>query len=1079
MVEISFKGRPIIDNKIPCGTNECHENGTLAITTTSTGADLLRRAIATRYTVSPASIGPTSGSNPCLQPSLSDRSFAQNVDITSKTLAVPKTSQPPAIGYMRSSPTPPDANVAEETSDQPVEPVKTREERVMRDSETSRDSLEVPSSGRRTRASTRQAESEKAVILAAASQPTSAGGDTQMKGTDSRSVKASAKEVKTEQMKKDQSAAAKEALATMDLASDLSEVSDHVFVTTKRATAIVQQTVIVEKEEKIVSSKASKDLTAPDSRGKKRSAPSARIEELEEEEEEAAVPVTRAAKKAKLEPDPAKSSKPTTTDESDTSRGSRGAKKPINTYATNKSRQRGKKGRDSGVGVSDASRRGTSGEDDNDKSDTDYEMPGVSKEKKGKAATAASNAKDAKTKSAKDAKKGVVVASSTPKTMKIKPVSTKAITGNGKKSLPWRDENPYAADGPMAPLDELPPPLRSTKATAQTMPTDSDPIEPMTSERGSSRKPHSIEIKSASKKPIQRMSQLYAIDDASAKQQKERQKSDPLPAIKPASREDRLRPASAKPERHSASTTKDPLSEATESGNAKIDAAFDDLLSDPDPDLVHAYTTLYDNDEGNDQHFEHMEVPQINTIPATQDAPAERDLQDMQEDAPIAARTRRKTPDAKSITSPAHADAVSPFLEVTVQDIDGIMSSPASVKAKKELAALEKQLSEPRVKAERISAEPESDIDSEPPVFDEDAEEEESTESAGEETDEYVPPPALRGRGKSAEPIKERERPKSQATMVFEEALNDYRKSERDKRASAAAALPQEASQTAPVTRRSRRERSVPPEPEARQRERTPAAAVESERPPPPSGKRAALRERFFRVSADAVLTNILLCTGKAQQAQKEREKAEKQQAEIAAKAQKARSAAAQEVEAALAAIDEQPAFTVPAARRPAGRRSEPAPIAQTTAELRAPALSKRPSAPRDVDMTHSFAAAPRERSPVVTQRAQPQERGGVHQPRKLDNTMLGLMTQMNQVRLSELAVSLADALLSARSCWTTCTPRWTTMAEAEMAESRLSFKSSKVAVPKPRSWIFASYRSGPRRTSSCRCTLCVACAPS
>lgn len=238
-----------------------------------------------------------------------------------------------------------------------------------------------------------------------------------------------------------------------------------------------------------------------------------------------------------------------------------------------------------------------------------------------------------------------------------------------------------------------------------------------------------------------------------------------------------------------------------------------------------------------DDYSHHPDIPEIKTIPATQDVAVHDDLPDMAGDAPFAARTRRKTPDAKAYAVPAaRTEIVSPGLNTTAADPFGVLSSPASVNAKKELAALETHLSEPNVSERTVPVE--SEHESELP-FDAEQEEEESSDEADADTDNYVPPPALRARGKSAEPgaVKDKTRERRE----FEEALAKHREQEREQVRAASEAVARKGGAS---TRRSRREQSAPAvEPERRQREKTPAAQIEPTKLVPPSSKRAAVRQ--------------------------------------------------------------------------------------------------------------------------------------------------------------------------------------------------------------------------------------------
>lgn len=84
--------------------------------------------------------------------------------------------------------------------------------------------------------------------------------------------------------------------------------------------------------------------------------------------------------------------------------------------------------------------------------------------------------------------------------------------------------------------------------------------------------------------------------------------------------------------------------------------------------------------------------------------------------------------------------------------------------------------------------------------------------------------------------------------------------------------------------------------------------------------------------------------------------------------------------------------------RRAAGRKSEPVPQYRPAEESRAPARSRRMAALAAEE--NAMPPPRRERSPAFAQ-PQQQQTGAVPmiQPRKLDNSLLGLMKQLNQVR--------------------------------------------------------------------------------
>lgn len=438
------------------------------------------------------------------------------------------------------------------------------------DTSNNEESIDQSSSSRKLRSSRigDKADKKPAIdVLAPDSHSASAVDPSQ-----SKTRVTTAKEQKAAQMLKDEKKAASEADGVMDLTMEESELSDvnENDLATSRVTTI-QRTCTVQSVQVGIAAMPSKITEA---RGTKRAAPVDRFEELEEEEEPSA-PVPRSSKKAKSAVD-APTSKPLTSD-SETSKTSRASKKPINTYV-NKSRQRGKKNRDSGLGMSTSSKRGTSGEED--KSDTDYDMPGVQKVTKANSKAAVSKAKDRRSRPGREVKKEVIVASSTPKVHKVKPAAAKITVA--KERSPWREENSYAA----AAEDELPEPLYTRKPHAQTLPTDSDPIEPATSDRGSSRKPKSVD-KTKSNKPVTSLSQLCAINDVPVKQQKQKPaltfiesaSSAKKPISKDAQKTENLRPASTRSDGFAVDVL---MSEAAQTGDQAIDDAFGDLL-DPAP----------------------------------------------------------------------------------------------------------------------------------------------------------------------------------------------------------------------------------------------------------------------------------------------------------------------------------------------------------------------------------------------------------------------------------------------------------------------------------------------------------------
>jgi hypothetical protein len=510
-------------------------------------------------------------------------------------------------------------------------------------------------------------------------------------------------------------------------------------------------------------------------------------------------------------------------------------------------------------------------------------MPGVDKPaakkkeaaKSGKVA-ASIKGKDRKGKSAggKTEKKEVAVSSSTPKKAKAKAADIKVgAAAKADKPSPWREESQFA-DAPDHPMEgshakqETNTRLNAPRTRAQMSPTDSDPIEPNTSERGTSRKPVSAET-SRSKKPIQSMAQLCASDDVPARRSEppvaEKSKKAKLaltvtkpeqPAQKPISTGSRKsdntqQSTSARSGQIPVQVNVEEALLHSETGDQAVDNAFGDLFEPPDvratsvaasdrtADQIKRYTNLYDDvcEAGGGG----IAIPAINTIAATQDR-VHNSLMDVDnampvDEAPVAARTRAKTPDLRAKTpgvrggtSPAaRTDIVSPQLDAPV-DTYAVLSTPASVKAKKELAEIEQDLAkpsepEPIVKQEYVDLDSSSDSD-------EPMEESEEVEEADDDEDEYLPAPTRRAREKTAEkkvvdrdPLAKRE---------WEEAVQLHRKQENAKIAEAKV-----------NERRTRRDPSAGVEAESRRREETPAMAAIPEVPAMSTAqrRRAAVRK--------------------------------------------------------------------------------------------------------------------------------------------------------------------------------------------------------------------------------------------